>query len=115
MRGRSEGLYLWTRHSDDCKYVDIAADRDQSRRCNCMRYIAGSAPDGTRIRESTGTTSWEKARMILARKLAEHDPVNKPLFGASISEQTTPSKKTIAEAFEQFLATKRGPRAPALV
>ena len=86
MRGRSEGLYLWTRHSDDCKYVNIAVDRDQSRRCTCMRYVAGTAADGTRFRESTGTTSWEKARKILARKLAEHDPVNKPLFGATVSE-----------------------------
>ena len=109
MRGRSEGLYLWTRHSDDCKFVSIAGDRDQSRRCNCMKYIAGSAPDGTRMRESTGTTSWEKARKILARKLAEHDPVNKPLFGATVvSEQKKATTKTIAEAVKQFLETKRG-------
>jgi integrase/recombinase XerD len=108
MRGRSEGLYLWTRHSDDCKYVNIAGDRDQSQRCNCMKYIAGSAPDGTRMRESTGTTSWEKARKILARKLAEHDPVNKPLFGMTVSGRATPATKTITEAVEQFLETKRG-------
>ena len=65
----------------DCPFFTTGVDRDQSRRCNCMKYIDGTAPDGTRIRESTGTTSWEKARKILARKLAEHDPVNKPLFG----------------------------------
>jgi site-specific recombinase XerD len=109
MRGRSEGLFLWTRHSSDCKYARINVDRDQSRRCNCMKYIAGSAPDGKRIRESTGTTSWEKARKILARKLAENDPVNKPLFGAvSGSKRKAPTTKTIAEAIEQFLETKRG-------
>jgi integrase/recombinase XerD len=109
MRGKSEGLYLWTRHSTDCKYASVKGDRDQSRRCNCMRYIAGSAPDGTRFRESTGTTSWEKARKILARKLAEHDPINKPLFGTTIAaEQQKPPNKTIAEAIEQFLETKRG-------
>lgn len=108
MRGRSEGLYLWTRHSDDCKYVKLAADRDQSRRWNCMKYLAGCAPDGTRFRESTGTTSWEKARKILARKLAEHDPVNKPLFGVTVSERATSSTKTITKAVEQFLETKRG-------
>ena len=109
MRGKSEGLYLWTRHSGDCKYADIAGDRDQSRRCNCVKYLAGSAPDGKTFRESTGTTSWEKARKILARKLAEHDPVNKPLFGAAVvSEQKKTATKTIAEAVEQFLKTKRG-------
>jgi len=108
MRGKSEGLYLWTRHSGDCKYAKIAGDRDQSRRCNCVKYLAGSAPDGTSFRESTGTTSWEKARKILARKLAEHDPVNKPLFGMTVSERTTPANKTIAEAVKQFLETKRG-------
>jgi hypothetical protein len=109
MRGRSEGLFLWTRHSSDCKYARINVDRDQSRRCNCIKYIAGSAPDGKRIRESTGTTSWEKARKILARKLAENDPVNKPLFGAvSGSKRKAPTIKTIAKAIEQFLETKRG-------
>jgi len=90
MRGRSEGLYLWTRHSDDCKYVNIAGDRDQSRRCNCMKYIAGSAPDGTLMRESTGTTSWDKARKILARKLAEHDPVNKRITRACSTGSSFP-------------------------
>jgi hypothetical protein len=61
MRGKSEGLYLWTRHSSDCKYASVSGDRDQSRRCNCIKYIGGTAPDGTRLRESTGTVSWEKA------------------------------------------------------
>ena len=93
-------------HSDDCKYVNIAVDRDQSRRCNCMRYIAGTAADGTRFRESTGTTSWEKARKILARKLAEHDPVNKPLSGATVSERASPTTKTIADAVDQFRARR---------
>lgn len=66
-----------------------------------MKYIAGSAPDGKRIRESTGTTSWEKARKILARKLAENEPVNKPLFGAvSGSKRKAPTTKTIADAID---------------
>jgi len=42
-----------------------------------VKCLAGIAPDGTSFRESTGTTSWEKARKILARELADHDPVNK--------------------------------------
>ncbi len=40
MRGRSEGLILWPRHSSDCKYVRMKVDRDQSRRCN-ERRVAG--------------------------------------------------------------------------
>ncbi len=64
MRGRSEGLYLWTRHSGDCKYADIKNDPDQSRRCICVKYLAGTAPDGTNFRQTTGTTSWEKARKL---------------------------------------------------
>ena len=60
------------------------------------------------LRESTGTSSWEKAGKILARKLTEHDPVNKPLFDLSVSERPATETKTIAIAVEQFLKTKRG-------
>jgi hypothetical protein len=59
MRGQSDGLFLWTRHSSDCQYADIKVDRDQARRCNCVKYISGSTQNGKRIRKSTGTTSWE--------------------------------------------------------
>lgn len=77
MRGQPEGLHLCTRHSPDCKFHARAEiDRDETRRCNCVRDIMGTAPDGTRVRESTGTTSWEKARWLLARRTTEHDPVN---------------------------------------
>jgi hypothetical protein len=30
MRGRAEGLFLWTWHSSDCQYADIRVDRDQA-------------------------------------------------------------------------------------
>jgi len=109
MRGTSEGLFLWTRHSSDCKYASILVDRNESRRCNCIKYIGGTTPNGVRLRESTCTTSWEKARKILARKIAEHDPVNKPFFGASLaSEQKQSTPKTISYAVDEFLKTKRG-------
>ena len=49
MRGKSEGLYLYTRHSRDCKYHPAQFDRNTSRRCNCVRYIGGTAADGTQL------------------------------------------------------------------
>ena len=69
MQGKAEGLYLCTRHSRDCRYFDKGIDRDEGRRCNCVRWMAGTAPDGKRFRVTTGTTSWEKARKFLARAL----------------------------------------------
>jgi hypothetical protein len=37
MRGKSEGLYLWTRHSSDCKYAEVVGDRADvgARRLGC--------------------------------------------------------------------------------
>ena len=109
MRGKSEGLYLFTRHSSDCKFHSLKVDRDETRRCNCVRYIRGTAPDGKRIRQSTGTPSWEKARRVLDRTITEHDPVNRPLFqssGASFKEGNQ-QPKTIKEDIDQFVETKR--------
>jgi site-specific recombinase XerD len=108
MRGRSEGLYLWTRHSSDCKFKALGADRDQSRRCSCVRYIGGTAPDGKQIRQSTGTTSWEKARKILARTMAEHDPSAKSLGTSAAGDQKNPAAVSIADAIDAFIDTKRG-------
>jgi site-specific recombinase XerD len=78
-----------------------------------MKYIAGTAPDGTKIRESANTTSWERARKILLRKFAEHDPTNKPLFElanerAAEQKDELPQRKTLADAIKQFIDTKRG-------
>jgi hypothetical protein len=109
MRGKSEGLYLWTRHSGDCRYYRVPNDRDQSRRCNCVRYIAGTAEDGRRLRESTGTTSWERARKILALKMAEHDPTTKPLLPSiATSDRIDSGPKSISDAIDAFIETKRG-------
>ena len=80
MPGKSAGFYLCVRHSADCKFRPAQHDRDQSRRCTCVKCVAGTAPDHKRIRESTGTGSWEKATEVMARLLAEHDPTNRPLF-----------------------------------
>jgi len=66
MRGKSEGLFISTRHSPGCKYHSkFEFDRNESRRCNCVKYPLGRAADGTRLRESTGARSWEKARNVL--------------------------------------------------
>src|SRR5271167_4970600 len=88
----SRGLYVFTRHSADCKYQSEhgETDRTANRRCHCMKYIAGTAPDGAKIRESAYTTSWERARKLLLRLLAQRDPTNKPLFelaNAKVAEQ----------------------------
>src|SRR5208282_5239230 len=111
----SRGLYVFTRHSADCKYHSQhgETDRTENRRCNCMKYIAGTALDGTKIRESANTTSWDRARKTLLRKFAEHDPTNKPLFepaNARAAEQKDelPQRKTLADAIKQFIDTKRG-------
>jgi integrase/recombinase XerD len=108
MRGKSEGLYLWTRHSADCKFHRVGTDRDQSRRCNCVRYIGGTAPDGTQIRESTGTTSWEKARKVIALKMSKHDPLTKHFPGMNVSERPSAITPSIADAIDAFIETKRG-------
>ena len=78
-----------------------------------MKYIAGTAPDGAKIRESANTTSWERARKTLLRMSAQHDPANKPLFevaNARAAEELKqqPGRKTVVDAVRQFLDTKRG-------
>jgi hypothetical protein len=111
MRGKSDGLFISIRHSPDCQYQSkVEFDRNGSRRCNCVKYLLGRAGDGTRLRESTGTTSWEKARNILARRIAEHDPVNRPLFNlaAAAGGSSTGQRQTMTEATSQFLDMKRG-------
>src|SRR5208283_4864652 len=109
------GLYVFTRHSADCKYhaQHGETDRTENHRCNCMKYIAGTAPDGAKVRQSANTTSGERARKLLLRILAQHDPVNKPLFEfandhAAEQQQQQPQRKSVAEAVRQFLETKRG-------
>jgi hypothetical protein len=110
-----QGLYVFTRHSADCKYHSNhgETDRTENLRCACMKYIAGTAPDGTKILESANTTSWERARKILLRKFAEHDPTNKPLFElanarAVEQKEELPQRKTLADAIKQFIDTKSG-------
>jgi integrase/recombinase XerD len=70
----------------------------------------GPAADGTRLRESTGTASWEKARKILTRGIAEHHPVNRPLFNlvGGAAGKTEGDRQTVKEAITQFLDMKRG-------
>ena len=110
MRGIRRSFYFHS-SSPDCKYHSkFEFERNESRRCNCVKYLLGRAADGTRLRESTGTTSWEKARNILARKISEHDPVNRPLFNlaASAGGSSTGQRQTMTEATSQFLDMKPG-------
>jgi hypothetical protein len=94
----SLGLYVWVRHNSDCPQTDIF-----SHRCRCPKQIAGVAPDGTRIRQSAATESWERAQKLCARIEAEHDPLNRKK-----PEPKPEESKTITYAVEQFLAAKRG-------
>ena len=112
MSRRPEGLYIFTRHSTDCKYHSEhgETDRTENRRCNCMKYIAGTAPDGTRMRESTGTTSWERARKALLHRFAKHDPTNKPLFELAnrAAAEELEKEKTVADAVADYMQSKYG-------
>src|SRR5579875_1132157 len=111
MQGKSEGLFLCTRHSPDCKYHSkVEFDRDESRRCRCVKYVRGTAPDGTRIRQSTGTTSWEKARKFLARLIEKHDPMNRSLLASIIGDDTEIAAKqqTVKAAVADYMESKYG-------
>jgi hypothetical protein len=66
--------------STNNNHIKKGRDRVEGRRCNCVEYLGGTAPDGICFRKSTGTTSWEKARKFLARMLAEHDPLSSILL-----------------------------------
>src|SRR5690348_15177241 len=102
-RGKSEGLFLYVRHSADCKFHPAQCDRDSSRRCNCVKYIRGTAADGKRIRQSTGTASWERARKLLAKLIAEHDPSNHGLFNIALANGAVPERKSVEDAITDFI------------
>jgi hypothetical protein len=86
------------RHKPTCPQTDIF-----SHRCRCPKQIAGVAPDGTLIRRSAQTESWERAEKLRTRIEAEHDPLNR-----NKPEPKSAEFKTIAYAVEKFLAAKRG-------
>ncbi len=110
MRGKSEGLYLYTRHSRDCKYHPAQFDHDQSRRCNCVRYIGGTAADGILLRQSTGTSSWQQARKILSRTMEKHDPQNRSLLAALIGDDAKAEAqlKKVTDAIADYMESKHG-------
>ena len=111
MQGKSEGLFICTRHSPDCKYHSEAEfDRDETRRCNCVKYVRGTAADGARVRESTGTASWEKARKCLARLIEKHDPLNRSLLASMIGDDAklTATQKTVKDAVADYMESKYG-------
>ncbi len=111
MQGKSEGLYLVTRHSADCEYHrETEYDRDESRRCNCVRYVMGTGADGARIRKSTGTFSWEKARKVLARQIEIHDPNNRSLLASIIGDDNklVDEQMTVKSAVADYMRSKYG-------
>ena len=111
MRGKSEGLFIAIRHSSDCQYHGKAEfDRNETRRCNCVKYVMGRAADGARIRQSTGTYSWEKARKVLARLIEKHDPTNRSLLASLIGEEPriAATQKTVQEAVADYMESKHG-------
>ena len=73
-----------------------------------MKYIRGTAADGKRIRQSTGTASWERARKLLAKLIAEHDPSNHGLFNIALANGAVPERKSVEDAITDFIETKRG-------
>lgn len=72
MQGKSEGPFLYVRHSGDCKYHLAQFDRDESRRCNCVMYVA-RLPMARVWVSRRAQPSWEEARKVLIRLIAEHD------------------------------------------
>ncbi len=110
MKGKAEGLYLYVRHSTDCKYHPSQFDRSESRRCNCVKYIAGTGADGVRIRQSAGTASWEKARKVLSRLIEKHDPMNRSLLASMIGDDSKidATQKTVKDAVADYMESKHG-------
>src|SRR5208283_2054527 len=112
----SGGLYVFTRHSADCKYHSQhgEADRTENRRCNCRKYIAGTAPDGAKIRETANTTSWERAAQVAAASARAARPHEQAALRTGKGQRCRSAAATTAAAEDggrgraQFLETKRG-------
>lgn len=110
MQGKAEGLYLFVRHSSDCRYYPTQCDRNESRHCNCIKYLRGTAADGTRLRKSTGTASWQKARKYLARQIEIHDPNNRSILASIIGDDAAlaDQQQTVKAAVADYMQSKHG-------
>jgi integrase/recombinase XerD len=75
-----------------------------------VKYIAGTAADGTRLRQSAGTASWEKARKVLARLIERHDPLNRSLLASMIGDDAKieATQKTVRDAVADYMESKHG-------
>jgi len=86
-------LNVYTRHTADCDHREDM----RWRRCRCPKWLRGVLPNGTVIRESAGTRSWEQAERKARKKEADADPTRE-------DDQATEQRRvTVKQAVEAFL------------
>src|SRR5260370_29215822 len=85
-------ITIFVRHNEDCKYKGD----EFAKRCDCRKHVRWSAK-GKQHRRKAGTRSWAEAEQV-KRDLGDE------LAGKTPAPETA---KTIPEAVEVFLATKR--------
>ncbi|HEX8817183.1 MAG TPA: site-specific integrase [Terriglobales bacterium] len=89
-------ITVFVRHSGDCKYKD-----DETwRRCNCRKHLRWSH-GGRQYRASAKTRSWSQAED------AKRNLESKFTAGAAPTTVVTTNKKTIADAVQLFLSSKK--------
>jgi len=93
-------LSVYSRHYPPCPSDDI-----NYKRCRCPKWINGIlGSDGTFIRRSAKTRSWEKAEDFKRKLEEEYEAKQKGLEEASRPE---PALVTVKEAVARFLNSKR--------
>ena len=85
-------LHLYTRHLAKCAHSGDA----HWRRCHCPKWIRGVLLNGTKIRRSTQTGSWEAAEKLARELEAEIDPEREKLKHAASSPCAKQSKHSWA-------------------
>ena len=85
-------LSVYSRHYPPCTHRDI-----YYRRCRCPKWLQGALPDGSNLRQSANTRSWEKAELTARTLEAAADPLN-PMVRI---------RTTIAEAIQCFREAER--------
>ncbi|HEX4605894.1 MAG TPA: hypothetical protein VH724_17965 [Candidatus Angelobacter sp.] len=88
-------LHLYTRHLGKCAHSGDA----HWRRCHCPKWIRGVLLNGTKIRRSTQTGSWEAAEKLARELETEIDPEREKLEARR--------EFTLREAVETFLGDQK--------
>jgi len=88
-------LHLYTRHLAKCAHSGDA----HWRRCHCPKWIRGVLLNGTKIRRSTQTGSWEAAEKLARELEAEIDPEREKIEARR--------EFTLREAIETFLGDQK--------